>query len=82
MGKAMSLADDLMDAPSAPPLAAKPKAATKPAPTASVPLKVKKVPLQILVTPEDAKAIKRAALDADQSYSDFMISCFHQSMKS
>jgi hypothetical protein len=29
----------------------------------------------------DAKAIKRAALDADQTISDFMLACFHASMK-
>jgi hypothetical protein len=81
MGKALSLADDLMDAPPPPPLAAKAKMVAKPAPVVEAPVKVKKVPLQILVTPEDAKAIKRAALDADLSYSDFMVSCFHRSMK-
>jgi len=82
MGKAISLADDLMDIPSTLPLAAKAKAVPEPNPSVPSPEKVKKVPLQILVAPEDAKAIKRAALDADQSYSDFMISCFHKNMKS
>lgn len=82
MGKALSLANDLMDITPSAPLAAKAKEDPKPPTVATPSAKVKKVPLQILVTPEDAKAIKRAALDADQSYSDFMISCFHRSIKS
>lgn len=79
MGKAVSLDDEIMATPPPPPRAA--RVAPQPDPVVAEP-KAKKVPLQILVAPDDAKAIKRAALDADMSYSDFMISCFHKSMKS
>jgi hypothetical protein len=78
MGKAVSLDDEIMATPPTPPRAA--RVASQPAPVVVEP-KAKKVPLQILVAPDDAKAIKRAALDADMSYSDFMISCFHKAMK-
>jgi uncharacterized protein (DUF1778 family) len=40
------------------------------------------VPLQIRIPAAEAKAIKRAALDADQTISDFMLACFHAHMKS
>jgi hypothetical protein len=38
-------------------------------------------PLQIRIPARDVKAIKRAALDADQTVSDFLLSCFHVAMK-
>ena len=50
-------------------------------PKAVKPPKVPQVPLQIRIPAADAKAIKRAALDADQTISDFMLACFHASMK-
>jgi uncharacterized protein (DUF1778 family) len=37
--------------------------------------------LQIRIAADEAKAIKRAALDADQTISDFMLACFHARMK-
>jgi hypothetical protein len=81
MGKALTLDDSTFSAPTEPPRAAKIAAQLIVSePPATTP-KVSKVPLQILVAPEDAKAIKRAALDGDMTYSDFMVSCFHKAMK-
>jgi hypothetical protein len=73
----MTLADDLMDMQATPPLAAKPKAMRERTSSTPSPGRVKKVPLQILVTPEDAKAIKRAALGSRsilQRFHDIMFS--------
>ncbi len=39
------------------------------------------VPLQIRIPASEAKAIKRAALEADQTISEFMLECFHAHMK-
>ncbi len=41
----------------------------------------KPAPLQIRIPPAEVKAIKRAALEADQTISDFMLACFHAYMK-
>ena len=41
----------------------------------------KPAPLQIRIPPAELKAIKRAALEADQTISDFMLACFHAYMK-
>ncbi len=34
-------------------------------------------PLQIRLPASEVKAIKRAALEADQTVSDYMLACFH-----
>lgn len=82
MAKALTLNPEDFAAPPVPPQAAKvvpqPVAVEQGVP--KVPA-VPKVPFQILVTKEDAKAIRRAAVEADLSYSDFLVSCFHKSMK-
>jgi hypothetical protein len=41
----------------------------------------KQAPLQIRIPAHEVKAIKRAALEADQTISDFMLACFHAYMK-
>ena len=86
MAKAITLDDDVFNAPVKPPRAS-PNAATPvvvandppPAPRRAV--KVQHVPLQIRIPPADAKAIKRDALEADQSISEFMLACYHARMK-
>ncbi|WP_156967687.1 hypothetical protein [Methylosinus sp. PW1] len=90
MAKALILSEDTLSAPVQPPRAAQPvpppviTETAPPPPKAAKPPKAKKapqVPLQIRISAADAKAIKRAALDADQTISDFMLTCFHASMK-
>ena len=55
--------------------------APAPAPKAAKPPKAPQVPLQIRIPAREAKAIKRAALEADQTISEFMLACFHARMK-
>jgi hypothetical protein len=85
MAKALVLSEETLAAPVEQPRAAQPvKAEPSPAPKAAKPPKVPKapqVPLQIRIGANDAKAIKRAALEADQTISEFMLACFHASMK-
>ena len=85
MAKALVLSEETLAAPVEQPRAAQPvKAEPPPAPKAAKPPKSPKapqVPLQIRIGANDAKAIKRAALEADQTISDFMLACFHASMK-
>ena len=82
MAKALVLSDDILTAPVEQPRAAAQTArVVAPAPKAAKRPKVPQVPLQIRIPAADAKAIKRAALDADQTISDFMLACFHASMK-
>ncbi len=82
MAKALVLSEDTLAAP-----VEKPRAAAEPAPKPEKPAKAAKapkapqVPLQIRIPADDAKAIKRAALEADQTVSDFMLACFHAFMK-
>ena len=38
-------------------------------------------PLQIRIPAREVKAIKRAALEADQTVSDFLLACFHVAIK-
>jgi uncharacterized protein (DUF1778 family) len=39
------------------------------------------VPLQLRIPREEARAIKIAAAQRDQTISEFMLACFHASMK-
>ena len=80
MAKALILSDDTLAAPVTPPRAA------QPATIAVVPKPVKipkapQVPLQIRISAADAKEIKRSALEADQTISEFMLACFHANIK-
>jgi hypothetical protein len=82
MAKALVLSEDTLAAPVEQPRAAQPvKVAPSPAPKAAKPPKAPQVPLQIRIGAADAKAIKRAALEADQTISEFMLACFYASMK-
>jgi hypothetical protein len=82
MAKALILSDDTLAAPVAQPRAAQTaRAETPAAPKTAKPPKAPQVPLQIRIGANDAKAIKRAALEADQTISEFMLACFHASMK-
>ena len=84
MAKALVLSDETLAAPVEQPRAAQLFKAEPPPPKAAKPAKAPKapqVPLQIRIGATDAKAIKRAALEADQTISDFMLACFHAYMK-
>lgn len=84
MAKALALTPDTMSAPQV-----TPKAATPPR-SAAVPAKAAaaaetktadQVPLQVRIPRNDARAIKVAAAQADQTISEFMLACFHAYMK-
>jgi hypothetical protein len=79
MAKALVLSDDALAEPIIPPQAAQVLATPRLA--IAKPSKVPQVPLQIRIPASDAKAIKRSALEADQTISEFMLACFHASMK-
>jgi hypothetical protein len=86
MAKALVLSEETLAEPVAQPRAAqvvKPAGplAPTPAPKAPKPPKLPLVPLQIRIPPNEAKGIKRAALEADQTISDFMLACYHAYMK-
>jgi hypothetical protein len=80
MAKALVLSDETLAAPVEKPRAAQPVKPERKTKAAKLP-KAPQVPLQIRIGANDAKAIKRAALDADQTISEFMLACFHASMK-
>jgi len=84
MAKALVLSEEALAAPVSQPRAAQAAPVSVPAPKAAKLVKAPKapqVPLQIRISAHDAKAIKRAALEADQTISEFMLACFHASMK-
>ena len=84
MAKAVPLTLDALKAPQITPKAATPARSPAAAPAEPKPAKpkVEHVPLQIRIPKEAARAIKVAAAERDQSISDFMLACFHASMKS
>lgn len=81
MAKAVPLTLTALSAPQITPQAATP--ARSPAAKASPPAapEVEKVPLQVRIPKEDARAIKIASAERDLSISDFMLACFHAYMK-
>jgi hypothetical protein len=81
MAKALVLTDETLAEPVAQPRAAQTAKVTASAPKAEKPPKVPLVPLQIRIPRNEAKGIKRAALEADQTLSEFMLACYHASMK-
>lgn len=84
MAKALALTPDTLSAPQITPKAATPArspATAKAAVAAKPEAKVEQVPLQIRIPRADARAIKIAAAERDQTISEFMLSCFHASMK-
>lgn len=83
MAKALALTPDTLTAPQITPKAATParspvRATPQPEPEA----KSDQVPLQVRIPRDDARAIKIAAAQNDQTISDFMLACFHAYMKS
>jgi hypothetical protein len=81
MAKAVPLTLNTLTTPQITPKAATP--ARSPAVKAVAPpvAEVEKVPLQVRIPKEDARAIKVAAAERDLSISDFMLACFHAYMK-
>ena len=81
MAKAVPLTLTALSAPQITPQAATP--ARTPAVKVAAPAapEVEKVPLQVRIPKEDARAIKIASAERDLSISDFMLSCFHAYMK-
>ena len=85
MAKALALTPDTLSAPQITPKAATPARSPATAKAAAAPVQLEakpdQVPLQIRIPRADARAIKIAAAERDQTISDFMLSCFHASMK-
>lgn len=90
MPKALALTPDALSAPQVVPQAATPPRAQRasvpeePAATTRRPspqAKPDQVPLQLRIPKAEAKRIKLAALEAEQNVSDFMLACFHASIK-
>ena len=83
MAKATPLTLDALKAPQITPKAATPARSPAVVPKAAVPpAKPDQVPLQLRIPRAEARAIKIAAAQSDQTISDFMLACFHASMKS
>lgn len=78
MAKAMTLTPDALKAPQITPLAATPARSTSAQPDAP---KVDQVPLQVRIPRSEARAIKIAAAERDQTISEFMLACFHAHMQ-
>jgi hypothetical protein len=81
MAKAIALTPDALRAPQITPKAATPPRASalnaEPVPET----KPDQVPLQVRLPRAEARAIKVAAAERDQTISDFMLACFHAYMK-
>lgn len=88
MAKAEPLTFDTLKVPQVTPQAATPARAPAPvrgqggaAPPAADP-KEDQVPLQVRIPRKDARAIRLAAIERDQTISGFMLACFHAYMNS
>lgn len=84
MAKAVPLTLDTLSTPQITPQAATPARAPanlKPAPETKAAPKVEQVPLQVRIPKDQARAIKIAAAQRDQTISEFMLACFHAYMK-
>ena len=80
MAKAMTLTPDVLRAPQPTPKAATPARAPTLAKAAAA-SKLDQVPLQVRIPRAEARAIKIAAAQAEQTISEFMLACFHAHMK-
>lgn len=80
MAKALVLSEETLAAPVEQPRAAQAPISTSPAKVAKPP-REEHVPLQIRIPKSAAKAIKRDALEADQSTSEFLLACYHARKK-
>ncbi len=83
MPKAEPLTPAALATPQITPKAATPArgARARSARVVAEPEKVDHIPLQVRIPREDARAIKVAAVQADQTISEFMLSCFHAYMR-
>lgn len=79
MAKAMTLTPDALKAPQITPKAATPARSLSAQPNADP--KVDQVPLQVRIPRSEARAIKIAAAERDQTISEFMLACFHAHMQ-
>jgi hypothetical protein len=77
MPKPTSLTPDALTA-----TAPTPPAATAPRGPKRKAAPVKPMPLQVRLPRQEVKAIKVAAAEAEQTISDFMLTCFHAYMQS
>lgn len=82
MPKAEPLTIDTLSAPQITPKAATPARSPAKSASPSPEPKAEQVPLQVRIPRDDARAIKIAAAEREQTISDFMLSCFHAYMKS
>jgi ubiquinone biosynthesis protein UbiJ len=78
MAKVTALSSDLMTVSTDPTTA---PVTSRLVGNAVAPPVAKPAPLQIRIPAAEVKAIKRAALEADQTISGFMLACFHAYMK-
>ena len=83
MAKAIALTQDALKALQITPKAATPARSlvAQPAPAPVREPKAVQVPLQVRIPKDEARAIKIAAAEAEQTISDFMLACFHAYMK-
>jgi hypothetical protein len=81
MAKATPLSGDIMNMDQAPITGLNPRTVIKESPKKAVKEPEKQVPLQIRIPASKAKAIKREALETDQTISDFMLACFNAYIK-
>ncbi len=85
MAKALALTPDILNATQITPQAATPaRGAATIAPKAKAEAtaqRVEQVPLQVRIPRDDARAIKIAAAQNEQTISEFMLACFHAYMK-
>lgn len=82
MAKATVLTPDTLKAPQVTPQAATPARGQGEAtrPVRVKPPKELLIPLQVKIPKDEARAIKIAATQRDQTISQFMLACFHASM--
>ena len=79
MAKATELNADMLTTPQTTPLAAtSPRVPSK---TKALAPAEKPMPLQVRWPREDVKAVKLAAVYAEQTISEFMLACFHAYMR-
>ncbi len=78
MAKATSLTPEVLNVSTSPPAAA----TTTRGPKAKAPSLPKTMPLQIRLPRPEVRAIKVAAAEAEQTVSNFMLTCFHAYMQS
>ena len=82
MPKATPLSPSLVSTPPVTPLASTPaRVAALPVETAPMPPADPTIPLQLRLPRSAVREIKKAALENDQTISDYMLACFHARMQ-